>query len=94
MGKIKTLFLKIMKNLLFTRDLIETEHHLKYHHAPNILFPYFSHKLTRLNLLAIKYMEFLCDWKKNWLYLSHLESESDIFKFNNSLIDVKLLITS
>jgi len=39
-------------------------------------------------------MEFLCDQKKNWLYLSHLESESDIFKFNNSLIEVKLLITS
>lgn len=93
MRKIRIFFLKTMKDLLFTKDLIETEHHLKYRHASNILFSYLSRKLTRLNLLAIKQMELICD-QKNWLYISHLESESDMFKFNNSLIDMKLLITS
>lgn len=68
MRKIRIFFLKTMKDLLFTKDLIETEHHLKYCHASNILFPYLSCKLTRLNLLAIKQMELICARKIGFIY--------------------------
>lgn len=91
MGKSEN-FLKTMKDLLFTKDLMETEHHLKYYHTSNILFPYLSCKLTRLNLLSVKQMELICD-QKVWLYriwnLNQMHSSSI-----TSLIDMKLLITS
>ena len=51
MGKIKIIFLKIIENLLFTKNLVEII-------TLNIIilqtFSYLSLKLSKLNLLAIK----------------------------------------
>ena len=47
MGEIKTIFLKIIKNLIFTKNLVEIKNHLKYHVTQ--IFSYLSFKLTSLN---------------------------------------------